>query len=256
LPAVWVDAGIHAREWIAPATALYIIDQILFGSDSNSVFLRDNFRWYIAPEVNPDGYEYSWTSNRMWRKTRRPYGSCVGADPNRNFDQFWGRYGTSTNPCSDTYGGPNAFSEREVQNIADSILARSQEMVLVFSLHSYTQLWLLPWGGDYNKPSDYNDLLTVANRAADAARSVNGRFFRVGTPPDILYAASGGTFDWAKAKAGVKYAYTPELRPASAWDGGFDIPASNIYPSGAEIFAGLASTVRDILALEKMERPL
>ena len=24
----WVDAGIHAREWIAPATATYFIDRV------------------------------------------------------------------------------------------------------------------------------------------------------------------------------------------------------------------------------------
>ena len=29
-PIVWVDAGIHAREWIAPATALYLIDKVMF----------------------------------------------------------------------------------------------------------------------------------------------------------------------------------------------------------------------------------
>ena len=27
-PAIWIDAGIHAREWIAPATALYVISQV------------------------------------------------------------------------------------------------------------------------------------------------------------------------------------------------------------------------------------
>ena len=61
----------------------------------------------------------------------------------------------------------------------------------------------------------------------------------------FLDAASGGTYDWGKEKAGIKYAYTPELRPQSSWQGGFDIPASNIYPSGAEIFAGVASICRD-----------
>ena len=40
-----------------------------------------------VPILNPDGYEYSWTDDRMWRKTRMPNpGSpCVGTDPNRNW---------------------------------------------------------------------------------------------------------------------------------------------------------------------------
>ena len=27
-PIIWVDAGIHAREWIAPATALHLINVV------------------------------------------------------------------------------------------------------------------------------------------------------------------------------------------------------------------------------------
>ena len=29
-PSVWIDAGIHAREWISHATALYFIDRVNF----------------------------------------------------------------------------------------------------------------------------------------------------------------------------------------------------------------------------------
>ena len=29
-PGIFIDAGIHSREWIAPATALYIINQVFF----------------------------------------------------------------------------------------------------------------------------------------------------------------------------------------------------------------------------------
>ena len=27
--------------------------------------------WYVAPLLNPDGYEYSHTNDRMWRKNRQ-----------------------------------------------------------------------------------------------------------------------------------------------------------------------------------------
>ena len=33
--------------------------------------LVDGLDWYIVPVVNPDGYAYSWTDDRLWRKTRR-----------------------------------------------------------------------------------------------------------------------------------------------------------------------------------------
>jgi hypothetical protein len=41
--------------------------------------------------LNVDGYSFTWTNNRMWRKTRRPNqgSSCIGTDPNRNFPYKW-----------------------------------------------------------------------------------------------------------------------------------------------------------------------
>lgn len=56
-PAILIDAGIHAREWIAPTTALYIISQL-----ANSSSLYEHVDWYILPQINPDGYEYSHTT--------------------------------------------------------------------------------------------------------------------------------------------------------------------------------------------------
>lgn len=40
---------------------------------------------YILPVLNPDGYEYTHTHDRMWRKNRAQYGECIGVDLNRNF---------------------------------------------------------------------------------------------------------------------------------------------------------------------------
>lgn len=57
-PEVLVDAGIHAREWIAPAMALYIINQLVENNATNSD-LTDGVDWFIVPVLNPDGYEYS-----------------------------------------------------------------------------------------------------------------------------------------------------------------------------------------------------
>jgi len=112
LPGIWIDANIHAREWISSATTLYIIDEILTGSSADAIYLRNNFRWYIVPNLNPDGYEFCWTNDRLWRKTRSPNtGSvCIGTDPNRNWDSNWCGQGASTSPCSDTYCGTRAFS--------------------------------------------------------------------------------------------------------------------------------------------------
>ena len=69
-------------------------NQLISDADSDDVTasLREMYNWYIHPVVNPDGYDYTWTDNRMWRKTRRPNegSDCVGTDGNRNFDRGFG----------------------------------------------------------------------------------------------------------------------------------------------------------------------
>lgn len=61
----------------------------------------------MAPLLNPDGYEYSHTNDRMWRKNRSPPpsgSSCWGVDLNRNWDVIgFGLGVVSSNPCSETY---------------------------------------------------------------------------------------------------------------------------------------------------------
>jgi hypothetical protein len=246
LPAIYVDSNIHAREWIASATTLYMIDQILTGTSADAVDMRNNYRWYFVPNLNPDGYEYTWTTDRLWRKTRSPNSgsACTGTDANRNWDSNWGGEGSSPLPCSDTYHGARAFSEVETAAARDFLLSIVGHTNVFISIHCYSNLWLVPFGGTPTKPADYNELMRVGNLAAAAIRSVNGLNFQVGTPPDILYVAAGGSFDWAKEN-GFQYGYSPELRPATAAQGGFEIPASNIVLSGAEIFASLVAVAKN-----------
>ncbi|KAI8516585.1 corticosteroid- binding protein [Branchiostoma belcheri] len=61
--AVWIDAGIHAREWIAPATAVYFIQQLVtrYGRDQTVTDLLEKLDWYVVPVVNVDGYIYTWS---------------------------------------------------------------------------------------------------------------------------------------------------------------------------------------------------
>ena len=66
-------------------------------------------------------------------------------------------------------------------------------------------------------------------------------------------AASGGTGDWAKGVAGIRYTYTVELRGPSEHYGslnyaGFVLPTTSIQPQGEEMWAGLRAMVREIYA--------
>lgn len=61
-PAIFVDGGIHAREWIAPAQVLYIIDQLVTNPENSNLY--ENVDWYLLPLLNPDGYEYTFKKVR------------------------------------------------------------------------------------------------------------------------------------------------------------------------------------------------
>lgn len=61
---IWIDAGIHAREWIAPATAMIILKKLVDGYNKDNLEIRsfiEKIDWYITIVLNPDGYEYSHT---------------------------------------------------------------------------------------------------------------------------------------------------------------------------------------------------
>jgi hypothetical protein len=67
--------------------------------------------------------------------------------------------GSSSSPCSDTYAGSAAFSEVENRNIRDFITTIASKTNVAITIHSYSQLWLIPWGSYSYKPSDYNELV-------------------------------------------------------------------------------------------------
>lgn len=143
---ILVDGGIHAREWIAPAGVLYMISQLVENYSANANLLK-NYDWVILPVVNPDGYEYTHTNSRMWRKTRKPVtNTCSGTDGNRNFDFHWGEVGASSLSCADTFKGQTAFSEPETQVLRDLMLSLSGRAKFYLTLHSYGNYLLYPWG--------------------------------------------------------------------------------------------------------------
>lgn len=88
---ILIESTTHAREWIAAATATYFLNELLTSTDPDIVRVAENYDWIIFPVINPDGYVYTFETNRMWRNNMRRYegNECFGVDNNRNWGFEW-----------------------------------------------------------------------------------------------------------------------------------------------------------------------
>ncbi|KAI0229672.1 Carboxypeptidase B [Lamellibrachia satsuma] len=244
-PSIWIDAGIHAREWISHATSLYFIDQLL-QQNAEAKRLRDAYDWFIMPCVNPDGYVYSHTKNRMWRKTRSVIkgSDCIGVDANRNFNYKWKADETNSDPCSDVFAGHESMSEPEVRAVSEFILSRNGSWLVFITLHSYSQLWLAPWGYTDDRPYDYPKLERVGRQALKALYAVYNTEYSLGAASSVLYKSAGTSRDWAKGVPRIRYVYTVELRDSGHF--GFLLPPDQILPTGNETWAAVKAMMTAI----------
>ncbi|KAG9492030.1 hypothetical protein GDO78_000513 [Eleutherodactylus coqui] len=186
--AIWIDCGIHAREWISPAFCLWFVGHAVqfYGADEYMTKLLKYIDFYVLPVMNVDGYDYTWTTNRMWRKNRSKHANnkCHGTDLNRNFDAGWCGPGASTNPCFDTYCGPFPESEPEVAAVARFIRQHNSTIKGYITMHSYSQMVLFPYSYTTDKSKDHEELERIAtlklikenDRAKVTLQNVEGKY--------------------------------------------------------------------------------
>ncbi|NVB85541.1 MAG: peptidase M14 [Kofleriaceae bacterium] len=228
-----VNGTQHAREWIASMVTTCVADRLVrdYDRDPKVRAFVDSTALWVVPVVNPDGYQYSWSSDRYWRKNRR---DRFGVDLNRNFSVAWGGAGSSRSERSQTYRGAYAFSEPETAALRD--LALRERITAHVDFHSYGQLVLYPWGHSNTAAPDRAKLAAIGDRMASAIFAQHGARYALQTGFD-LYAASGIMTDWMYGAAGA-LSYTIELRPKGG--AGFVLPPSEIRPTCDE---GLAAVL-------------
>ena len=232
-PNVLFLATHHAREWISTAVALKWIRWL---ADSARPTVASHDVWVI-PVQNPDGYQYSFTTDRYWRKNRRPNaGGTFGVDPNRNYPAFWGvdDRGSSGAEFAETYRGTAAGSEPETQAVMAFHAAHAP--VLALSYHSYSGLILFPWG--FRSGALAPDLsrfqalagTDLAPTIMDDVPETSIDRYHPG-PGWNLYPTNGEYTDWAYRAHGT-IAFTVELTSGCCASGlayGFEFPDDSAW---------------------------
>ncbi|XP_061716974.1 carboxypeptidase B-like [Cydia pomonella] len=252
-PVVYMESLLHAREWITQSATLYAIQKLII--DVTEQDLLQNIDWIIVPIANPDGFEFTHTHQRLWRKNRAVgymVGDlCVGVDLNRNFDAFWSE-ASSNIVCSDTFHGRAPFSEPETAIIRNIVDEHKDRLELFLDIHSFGSMILYGYGNGV-LPANGLNLHLVAVRMAqeiDAVKMSWNNNYIVGNVALVLYDASGAAMDYAKV-SGVPLAYTFELpghRFGFGTGAGFFVDPDFIEQAGFETWEGIKAGARSALA--------
>ena len=228
-PAVLYSSTIHAREWIATEVNRRLLEWFIKGwrEEKPDVvnILNTEELWFVLVQ-NPDGYQYTFDVDRLWRKNLQDNDgdgeitSLDGVDLNRNFPEHWNYddEGSGTIFSDETYRGTSPGSEPETQAMIG--LIEDIHPVFHISYHSFGQLLLYPFGFQVNTPSA-DDPIYVAWAGTDKKPAVQG--FNPGVGAD-LYTTNGEQTDWAAADEG-SLAITPELSEGNDQNG-FEFPDS------------------------------
>ncbi|XP_074047784.1 carboxypeptidase B2 isoform X2 [Macrotis lagotis] len=228
---------------------LYVLKATQFyGKKAPITKLLNHLDFYVMPVFNVDGYDFSWTTDRMWRKSRSWYkgNRCHGTDMNRNFaSKHWCEVGASNSSCKEIYCGPYPESEPEVKAVASFLKRNLDHIKAYITMHSYSQMVLFPYSYTMSKSKDHEELSLVARQAAQAILKVcENSYYTHGPGAPTIYLAPGGSDDWAY-DLGIKYSFTIELRDKGKH--GFLLPENLIKPTVTETFAAVYTIASHVI---------
>ena len=205
----------------------------------------DHLDFLIIPVFNPDGYVYTWTHDRLWRKNRQQtyFPRCFGIDIDHSFDFQW--TGTQDFPCSEDYSGESPFEALEAESWNNYVNMTKGEYKIYgyLDFHSYSQEILYPYAYSCEAlPRDLENLLELSYGLAKAIRNKSGKTY------DVLSSCedrgsdltpglgSGSALDYMYHHR-AHWAFQLKLRDTG--NHGFLLPPKYITPVGKEAYAAL-----------------
>ncbi|KFY48752.1 hypothetical protein V495_01059 [Pseudogymnoascus sp. VKM F-4514 (FW-929)] len=265
-----IAGGLHAREWISTSSVTYIAWSLItaYGKSPAITKLIHEFDWVFIPTLNPDGYVYTWETDRLWRKNRQQthLRFCRGLDLDRSFGYRWAGSAFQANPCSESYPGSAPFQAVEAHRLAEWAKKEVEEnnvrFVGLLDLHSYSQQVLYPYSYSCEKePPTIENLEELGMGLAKAIRISSGEFYAVtsacegsvvaksrkdkknkgkeakkgGETKEARMESGGGSaIDYFYHEMKVRYTYQLKLRDTGSY--GFLLPGEHIVPTGEEAF--------------------
>ncbi|KAK4877360.1 hypothetical protein RN001_009866 [Aquatica leii] len=234
-PIIFITAGVYGREWFSVALAKYVIKELVENSINND--LLNQVDWHVLPVMNPDGYEYSHTHERFWRKNRSVQkDGCIGVDLNRNFNFHWGEVTGSSNPCTETFMGLKPFSESESKGVKEYFYRFKDRIKMYLSFHGFGTEILYPWGYTHKMSIDGSKLHLLAEDVSNAILDAGGEKYTVESMASPVNPLAGSSEDWVKGVGEVDYVFTISLPTG---DYGYDPSPKKIISLAKPIFEGI-----------------
>lgn len=242
-----MTAGVHAREWISVSTVLFTIYELLskYNVNKKETNFLNHLDFLIIPVFNPDGYEYTWNSDRLWRKNRQEtyIPRCFGIDIDHSFGYHWTR--SEDFPCGESYSGETQFEAIEAENLDNYINVTKNDHIIYgfLDFHSYTQKVLYPYAYSCDEqPRDIENLLELAYGLAKSIRLKSGKHYEVlpackDRGVDLLPGlGAGSSLDYMYHNR-AHWAFQLKLRDTGSH--GFLLPSNFILPVGREIYSAV-----------------
>jgi putative cell wall-binding protein len=244
-PETLVDALHHADEHLGVEQALYLLETLTSGYDTDTYVhdLVDQRTTWIVFALNPDGWDHDLLGGlyHSWRKNMQPVAgsASIGTDINRNYAYKWGCCGGSSGtPRMWDYRGPSAFSTPEARDLANFVASRVvggvQRIKSHVSLHTNGELILYPYS--YTKTALTSDMAADDHAVFVAmARTMAGLDGYKAEQSSGLYISDGDEIDWLYHTYGI-FSFTIELYPTDSTGASADAAASDLVADPLVIY--------------------